>query len=239
VSFFENDNAKIFYEREGRGSPVLLLAPGGMRSANALWLNMPWNPRESLVEKFELIGMDQRNAGQSEAPVSSEDNWQSYINDQIALLDHLKIEKCHVLGMCIGGPFIAGLLKAAPERFLSAVILQPVGIEENRQALYDMFDSWAEDLRNNDKTVTVEAITQFRSNMWDGDFLLSASKADVAQFQTPILLFMGDDLYHPQAISREIAHLAPNITFVEQWKTSDSLNQTNETIQSFLAEHSH
>ncbi|MEC7844616.1 MAG: alpha/beta hydrolase [Actinomycetota bacterium] len=128
MSFFKNDNAKIYYEREGEGPAVFLLAPGGMRSANALWSNMPWNPRESLIEKFELIGMDQRNAGQSEAPITTKDNWQTYINDQIALLDYLQIDKCHLLGMCIGGPFIAGLLKAAPERFLSAVILQPVGI---------------------------------------------------------------------------------------------------------------
>lgn len=239
MSFFENDNAKIFYEREGEGPPVFLLAPGGMRSANALWSNMPWNPRESLIEKFELIGMDQRNAGQSEAPVTSEDNWQTYIDDQIALLDHLQISKCHLLGMCIGGPFITGLLKAAPERFLSAVILQPVGIEDNRQALYDMFDNWAEDLKNANKNVETEAIAQFRENMWSGDFLLTTSKDDVAQFQTPILLFMGDDLYHPQGISREIAHLAPNVTFIEEWKNSENLDRTNETIHSFLAEHSH
>ena len=70
MAFFQNGNSNIFYEVEGEGAPVLLLAPGGMRSANAFWENMPWNPRESLIEEFELIGMDQRNAGKSEAPIS-------------------------------------------------------------------------------------------------------------------------------------------------------------------------
>ena len=129
MAFFRNGNAKIFYEVEGEGTPVLLLAPGGMRSANAFWGNMPWNPRESLIDEFELIGMDQRNAGKSEAPIRSDDSWSDYTSDQLALLDHLGIEKCHLVGMCIGGPFIAGLLKTAPERFLSAVMLQPVGID--------------------------------------------------------------------------------------------------------------
>ena len=102
-----------------------------------------------------------------------------------------------------------------------------------------MYDNWAEDLKKDNETVETEAIAQLRDNMWSGDFLLTASKEDVAQFQTPILLFMGDDLYHPQGISREIAHLAPNVTLVEKWKNSEILDRTNETIHSFLIEHSH
>ena len=51
-------------------APILLLAPGGMRSANNFWNNMPWNPREKLQDQFELIGMDQRNAGTSTAPIT-------------------------------------------------------------------------------------------------------------------------------------------------------------------------
>ncbi|MDP6144730.1 MAG: alpha/beta hydrolase, partial [Acidimicrobiales bacterium] len=237
-AFFENGNAKIFYEREGKGPPIFLLAPGGMRSANDLWLNMPWNPRESLVENFELIGMDQRNAGKSTAPITPNDDWDNYTADQLALLDHLGIEKCHVLGMCIGGPFIAGLLKAAPERFLSAVMLQPVGMDENQQAFYDMFNNWSADMTKNGATIEPKIITQFRGNMWDGDFLLTVTEEDVKQFETPILLFMGNDLYHPESISRKIASLAPNLTFVEQWKNPEDLERTDKAIRFFLTQHS-
>ena len=94
MAFFQNGNSNIFYEVEGEGTPVLLLAPGGMRSANAFWENMPWNPRESLIEEFELIGMDQRNAGKSEAPISPTDGWSQYTLDQLALLDHLGVKEC-------------------------------------------------------------------------------------------------------------------------------------------------
>ena len=238
MAFLKTGNSEIFYECEGEGTPVFLLAPGGMRSANSFWENMPWNPRESLVKDFKLIGMDQRNAGQSKAPISPSDDWNTYTNDQLAILDHLEIEKCHLLGMCIGGPFIAGLLQADPRRFLSAVMLQPVGIDDNRNALYEMFDSWADDAEVREKFLTPEAVSQFRSNMWDGEFLLSATKDNVRKFDTPLLLFMGDDLYHPQSISREIANIAPDVTFVEEWKNPESLNHTNETILSFLSKHS-
>ena len=80
MTFLKTGNSEIFYECEGEGTPVFLLAPGGMRSANSFWENMPWNPRESLVKDFKLIGMDQRNAGQSKAPISPSDDWNTYLS---------------------------------------------------------------------------------------------------------------------------------------------------------------
>jgi hypothetical protein len=51
--------------------------------------------------------MDQRNAGgRSRAPVTAQDGWHSYAADHIALLDHLRIDRCHLFGQCIGGSFI-------------------------------------------------------------------------------------------------------------------------------------
>ena len=45
---------------------------------------------------------------------------------------------------------------------------------------------------------------------------------------------MGNDLYHPQATSRQIADLAPNVTFVENWKDDASLPATDASIKQFL-----
>ena len=59
--------------------------------------------------------------------------------------------------MCIGGPFIAGLLKAAPHRFLSAVMLQPVGIDGNQEAFYDMFNNWTDDLPSRPEEETLKS----------------------------------------------------------------------------------
>jgi len=228
----------ISYDREGDGPPVLLLAPGGMRSANNFWNNMPWNPREKLQNQFELIGMDQRNAGDSIAPITKDDNWDTYKQDQISLLDYLEVEKCHLIGMCIGGPFIANLLKTYPERFKSAVMLQPVGIEENRQAFYDMFDDWAKDIMNQESGPTSETMEKFKHNMWDGEFLISTTEQEVSSIQNPLLIFMGDDLYHPQSTSRKIAELAPNATLIEKWKNPELLESTNSLVIDFLKQHS-
>ena len=110
---FVDHETEIYYEEFGDGFPLLLFAPGGMRSAIAFWENSPWNPIETLAPNFRIIAMDQRNAGQSRAPISGEDSWSTYTRDHLALLDHLKVEKTHLLGGCIGGPYCLGVMEAA------------------------------------------------------------------------------------------------------------------------------
>jgi pimeloyl-ACP methyl ester carboxylesterase len=239
MSAFEHGAATIHYDVEGDGFPVLLIAPGGMRSANELWNTMPWNPR-SLADSYQVIGMDQRNAGRSTAPVSATDGWATYTADQLALLDHLGIERCHVVGMCIGGPYIAALLTAAADRFASAVMLQPVGIAadgSNRAAFYEMFDQWSATKAESHPDVATGTWEAFRSNMWDGEFLLTATDEQVAAIETPVLVAMGNDQYHPQETSRRVVSLAPNVTFVSSWKEGAALAAFDPIARGFLAGH--
>jgi pimeloyl-ACP methyl ester carboxylesterase len=237
MAIFKHGPVTLHYDVEGEGFPVLLIAPGGMRSANDLWNRMPWNPRTALRDRYRLIGMDQRNAGSSTAPVRADDNWSTFTGDQLALLDHLAVDRCHVIGMCIGGPYIMGLLHRAPERFSSAVILQPVGVDGDNAALLEMFHSWAKDLAPAHPEASPGDWDTFGDNMYGGDFILSVDRSDVAACRTPMLIFMGDDGYHPQATSRELATLAPNATLVERWKDDEHLATTDATIKQFLAQH--
>lgn len=237
MAVFSYGSVSLHYDVEGDGFPVLLIAPGGMRSANDLWNGVPWNPRAALSGDYRVIGMDQRNAGRSTGPVSGDAGWATYTGDQLALLDHLGVERCHVVGMCIGGPYIMGLLTAAPERFASAVALQPVGIDGNRDAMYEMFDNWVELVAEAHPDMTPQDWDSFRGNMWDGEFVLTATPEQAAGCTTPILIAMGDDLYHPQSTSRRLAEVMPNATLVEEWKDGEPLVAIDATIKSFLAEH--
>lgn len=227
---FTRDDITIYYEVHGTGFPILLFAPGGMRSALSYWQSSPFNPIQVLAPHFQVIAMDQRNAGQSTAPISGNDGWHSYTADHIALLDHLEVARCHVLGGCIGGPYCFGLMQAQPERVAGAVIQQTIGLDNNREAFYEMFDTWAVDLSG------VEAVdlAQFRSNMYDGEFLLNVDEDFVRQCQNPLLVLMGNDLYHPQSISRRIAEIAPNATLVESWHEPEVVDQTVQDIIKFL-----
>ncbi|MET0909065.1 MAG: alpha/beta fold hydrolase, partial [Ilumatobacteraceae bacterium] len=202
------------------------------------WTRMPWNPREALADGFRLIGMDQRNAGRSVAPVSASDGWATYRDDQLGLLDELGIERCHVLGMCIGGPYVVGLLTTDPGRFASAVLLQPVGVDDdNRELFLDGFDKWSAELADAHPEATAEDWAAFRGNMWNGEFVVTATREQVAAIEVPMLVAMGNDEFHPQHTSREIAALAPDVTFIEQWKDDESLPATDAAIKQFLTEH--
>ena len=236
MPFFERDDRRIHYEVSGDGEPIFMIAPGGMRSANDLWQGQPWDPRQ-LAGEYSVIGMDQRNAGQSTAQVSGDDGWHTYADDQLALLDHLGLDRCHVIGMCIGGPYILGLLRAAPQRFASAVLLQPVGIDGNRSELRGMFDDWAAKIVDQHPEADSDDWAQFKSNMWDGDFVLTATPNQVSAIQTPMLVAMGNDIFHPSATSRQIVDLAPNAHLIEHWREPEHLPVADAAIRAFLSEH--
>ena len=77
MASFDRGDATLHYDVEGDGFPVLLIAPGGMRSANDLWLNMVWNPRAALADASELPGLLsldllQRLAERSRAAVAAQ-----------------------------------------------------------------------------------------------------------------------------------------------------------------------
>src|SRR5215210_6357805 len=125
MPIFTRGDISLYYEEHGSGFPLLMIAPGGMRSTVSFWERAPWNPIPQLATHYRVIAMDQRNAGQSKAPIRATDSWQVYTEDQLALLDHLGVNRFHVAGMCIGGSYIMGLIQAAPQRVVSAVLFQP------------------------------------------------------------------------------------------------------------------
>jgi pimeloyl-ACP methyl ester carboxylesterase len=234
---FKRDDVELYYEEHGTGFPVLLIAPGGMRSAVSFWERTPWNPIDQLAPHYRVIAMDQRNAGRSVAPVRPTDSWHVYTADQLALLDHLGIDRFHVAGMCIGGPYIMGLIQAAPQRVASAVVFQTIGLDDNRQAFFEMFDSWANELRPTRPDVSGATWESFKKSMYGGDFLFNVSREFVARCQTPLLVLLGNDLHHPQSSSREVAALAPNAKLVELWKEPEHQPAAKKAVEEFLAKH--
>lgn len=235
---FVRGDVSIHYELHGDGPPVLAFAPGGMRSEVAWWSRLPWNPVVGLADGHRVIAMDQRNAGGSRAPVTGEDGWASYTADHLALLDHLGIERCALVGCCIGGSFALALCKAAPERVSAAVLMQPIGAwEGNRSLFYELFDGWAAELAPTHAEAGPAEWAAFRARMYDGSFVYSVTPDDVRACATPLLVLQGDDRYHPAAISREVAALAPNAELVERWKDEASLPAAVARIRAFLAEH--
>jgi pimeloyl-ACP methyl ester carboxylesterase len=237
VPTFTRNDLSLYYEVHGTGYPVLLFAPGGMRSSIPFWDRAPYHPVRELAGRFRVVAMDQRNAGQSRAPVSASDGWGTYTSDHVALLDHLGIERCHVLGGCIGGSFSLGLVTAAPNRVTAAVLQQPIGLRDNRAAFHEIFDAWAAELVRARPDVLPAALASQRANFYGGDFVFNVSRDDVGRCPVPLLVLRGNDVYHPREISEEIVRLAPRAELVESWKEGEDIARAIARILDFLTAH--
>lgn len=238
MAVFEYDSVRLNYEVHGDGFPVLLIAPGGMRSQMDAWPDNA-NPLKILSNRFKLIAMDQRNAGQSFAPVRAQDGWASYRQDQLNLLDHLGVERCHIMGMCIGGPYIMGLSEAAPDRIAATVMYQPIGHDgTNRQLFIDMFNGWKDEIADQHPEATDADWANFCKNMYSGEFLFNTSEDQAQACNIPSLILMGQDPYHPESISRRLADLMPNAILVEAWKEGPDNEAATGQVINFLTQHS-
>ncbi|HUY27504.1 MAG TPA: alpha/beta hydrolase [Candidatus Binataceae bacterium] len=235
---FERGGVSIYYEEFGAGYPILLFAPGGMRSAIEFWPKSPFDPTRELAKDFRVIAMDQRNAGKSRAPLGRADGWHTYTQDHLALLDHLGIKRCHLMGGCIGGSYSLGMIEAAPERVSAAVLQNPIGLSPtNRDLFFAMFDGWAQALKPSHPEIDDAGLREFRDRMYAGDFVFNVSREFVRGVKTPLLILMGSDDYHPTVTSEEIAALAPNATLARDWKTPDLIAGTVTRVRDFLKSH--
>jgi pimeloyl-ACP methyl ester carboxylesterase len=242
---FEHHGAQIHYEEFGPsgntgGFPILTFAPAGLQSTIAVWSQpmAPINPISEFTDRFRVIAMDQRNAGgQSRAPITARDNWDNYTADHIALLDHLRIDKCHLYGQCIGGSFILNLIKAQPERVAGAVLAQPIGrvgpMPATRSA---RFDAWAETLKDHPEA-TPQVLEAFYRNLYEPGFVYCVDRAFAATVRTPCLVLAGNDEAHPYPISEELAKLIPNCEFIPEWKTGAALTAAKARVKEFLIQH--
>ena len=135
------DGAIIHYEVFGQGYPLLLIAPGGVSSEIAMWRGRPIDPTRDFAGDFMVIGMDQRYAGGSPAPLAPF-SYEQTVGDQLAVLDAVGARTAHVMGGCIGCAHAWRLIHDAPERVTAAVCQDPVGLDETNSlgTFFAMFD---------------------------------------------------------------------------------------------------
>ena len=236
----ERNGASIYYEETGRGFPILTFAPAGLQSVIDVWRRpaAPINPLTEFATDFRVIAMDQRNAGgRSRAPITARDGWDTYAADHIAVLDHLKIDRCHLYGQCIGGSFIMSLLQAQPQRIAAAVLAQPIGrVGALPAARSARFEAWAATLTDHPEA-TPAVVDAFYHNLYAPGFVYSVDRAFVSKCQTPCMVLAGNDEAHPLPISEELSRLLPTCDFVREWKEGSALAAARPRVKEFLAKH--
>lgn len=116
---FDSEGISIHYTDEGKGIPVVLVH-GLAFTGNLEWRNV--GIVDALLPTYRVITMDVRGHGQSDKPHDPAQYGLQMVEDVVRLLDHLKIEKAHVVGLSMGGFITLKLTVVHPERLLSASI---------------------------------------------------------------------------------------------------------------------
>ena len=112
-----SDGTRLYYEQAGSGTPVIFIHEfaGDYRS---------WEPQMRFFARyFRCIAYNARGFPPSDVPEDGARYSQAHARDDvIAVLDHLKIERAHVVGLSMGGFAALHVGIAFPKRARSLVI---------------------------------------------------------------------------------------------------------------------
>jgi pimeloyl-ACP methyl ester carboxylesterase/predicted glycosyltransferase len=120
--FLERDGVRVFWESYGAGQPAVLLLPTWMLIHSRHWkMQIPFLARQRRVVTF-----DPRGNGRSDRPdaVGAYDGRHT-VDDALAVLDELGIERAVVVGFSAGAAPALVLAAEHPERVAGAVFIGP------------------------------------------------------------------------------------------------------------------
>jgi len=130
MPFATIDGIRTRYEAEGAGPPLLMFSPGGFDATIEKWSNLgiyaKTRPLDYLRENFTCIMFDRRECGQSGGRIERV-RWRDFALQGKALLDHLGIARCHLMGGCMGVSPALQFATLFPQSAISMVLYWPVG----------------------------------------------------------------------------------------------------------------
>jgi pimeloyl-ACP methyl ester carboxylesterase len=136
------DGISTRYDVVGDGPPLLMYSPGGFDATIEKWSSLGvyvrTKPLETLSKHYKCIVFDRRECGKSDGRVERV-TWDDYVAQGKGLLDHLGIERAHIMGGCMGCSSVMAFATAYPEATLSMVLYWPVGGAKYRLSGHQRF----------------------------------------------------------------------------------------------------
>ena len=124
------DGLTTRYDVIGSGPPLLLMSPGGFDATIEKWRTQGVYVRlkllDHLPQHYTCIVYDRRESGESGGRVEHI-TWAQYVAQAAGLLDHLHVDRAHIMGACMGCSPAIAFGVAHPQRTRSLVLYWPVG----------------------------------------------------------------------------------------------------------------
>src|SRR5215472_8215052 len=107
--------ARIWWEEEGEGEPLLMIM--GLSFSLAMWRDL----RAIMARHFRAIVFDNRGVGRSDVPLRP---WSmgTMARDAAAVLDAAGVDKAHVIGVSMGGMIAQELTLRYPSRVRKLIL---------------------------------------------------------------------------------------------------------------------
>lgn len=110
-----NQGAKIYWDEEGQGDPLLLIM--GLGYPSVAW----YRTRPVLAKRFRTIALDNRGVGRSEMPEGPYPI-PLMASDAAAVLDAAGAESAHIFGVSMGGMIAQEFALQYPQRVRSLIL---------------------------------------------------------------------------------------------------------------------
>src|SRR6185437_9805342 len=109
-----SDKVRLYYEEAGSGTPILFLHEFAADHTN-------WEPQMRYFSRgHRCIAYSARGYTPSDVPTSPEAySYRHFYTDALAVLDHLRIDKAHLVGLSMGSYSSLQIGLNAPQRALS------------------------------------------------------------------------------------------------------------------------
>jgi 3-oxoadipate enol-lactonase len=115
MALVENQDAKIYWDEQGQGEPILLIM--GLGWASAMW----HRSRPVLTQTHRTVALDNRGAGRSDVPAGPY-SIALMASDAAAVLAAAGINSAHVFGVSMGGMIAQEFALKYPERVRSLIL---------------------------------------------------------------------------------------------------------------------
>jgi pimeloyl-ACP methyl ester carboxylesterase len=195
--FFTSNSARIVYLDTKVGEPVVLIH--GFTGSYARHWQGPGVVDALTQAGYRAIALDCRGHGQSDKPHDAEAYGFEMVDDVIRLLDHLHLERAHIVGYSMGGAIANQLLIKYPARLKSVILLGAGWEGEDLTQFRSQMDALADGFARKDASPLLRAVTA------SGATAPAPSEADIAALSAS--LFARNDAEALAAVARGMTTL--------------------------------